>query len=331
MTHALVWVVGEGGLLGSHVRRLLPEEMPACLPWRRPEPRLPWDRPAELETVLNRELSAFLNAAQAGFDAWAILWCAGAGVIQTADTALKLESLTYERFLTSLGAQRSGHGRRVPGLLALASSAGGVYGEYPGGPLTEYTPCGPISEYGRQKLRQEDALRVWSDTTPDVGWLIARFSTLYGPGQNLAKPQGFISHLIRALLFRRPMQVYVPLDTQRDFLYVADGARHFLRCVSYLLPARTPSRVVKIFAAGRSVALSEIVALLRRISKQPVRVLGARSTQRSSHPAKLVFRSVALGEVSPPPAASLAAGVSALYHHEFTLLQRGVLRPPYAA
>jgi UDP-glucose 4-epimerase len=197
--------------------------------------------------------------------------------------------------------------------------------------LTEDTPCHPISGYGREKLRQEGALRAYLDATLHVGWLIGRFSTIYGTGQNLAKPQGFISQMVRTLLFHRPMHVYVPLDTQRDFLYAEDAARHLLRCVTELLSMPTPGRAIKIFATGRSVALSEIVALLRRVAKQPVRILSPPSPQRVFHPAKLVFRSVALDHVRLPPVTNLAAGVAAVYHHQLRLLQRGVLPPPPAA
>jgi len=284
-----------------------------------------------LESAFNRELGAFLDAACTGFDAWAILWCAGAGVIQSGDAALRVESLTFERFLSCLGVRLSRVQKRVPGLIALASSAGAVYGENADGPLSEDTPCHPISEYGRQKLRQEQILRAWSEMVPEVGWLVGRFSTLYGTGQNLAKSQGFISQLIRALLFPRPTQIYVSLDTQRDFLYALDAACYLLRCVAYLLSRPTTERAIKIFATGRSVALSEVVTLLRRISKQPVRVLGARSTLRSSHPGRLSFRSAALSEVDLPPATSLAAGVATVYRDQLILLQRGLLPPPRAA
>ena len=126
------------------------------------------------------------------------------------------------------------------------------------------------------------------------------------------------------------MQVYVPLDTQRDFLFVEDAARHLLHCVAFLLPPAKPGRIVKIFAAGRSVALSEVVALLSHLSKQPVRILGARTAQRNLHPVKLVFRSVALRELPLPPTASLAAGISKVYSHQLRLLQRGVLPPPHS-
>jgi UDP-glucose 4-epimerase len=330
MTRALVWVVGEGGLLGSHVRRLLSEELPQCTAWPRPAPPLPWVRPSRLRDALARELQAFLGAARAGYDAWAILWCAGAGVIQTPAAALEAESLTFEWFLSDLSAHLSGAGTPMPGFLTLASSAGGVYGKY-SGPLAEDTPCQPLSEYGRQKLRQENALRAWSETRPELRWLVGRFSTLYGPGQNLAKPQGFISQLIRALLFRRPMHIYVPLDTQRDFLYVLDAARHLLRCVGYLLSTPAPLRATKIFASGRSVSLSEVVALLGRISKQPIRILGSPGTSASVHPEKLSFRSVALAEVKLPPVTNLVAGVSAMYRDQLVLLQCGLLPPPRLA
>jgi UDP-glucose 4-epimerase len=328
MTRALVWVIGAGGLLGSHVRRRLPEELPRWTAWPHPEPRLPWERPSRLKDAVARELGAFLDVARADYDAWAILWCAGAGVIQTPDAALETESLTFEWFLSNLNARLAGPGRRMRGLVTLASSAGAVYGENPDGPLCEDTPCRPFSVYGRQKLRQENALRAWSPTWPELGWLVGRFSTLYGSGQNLSKPQGLISQLIRALLFRSPMNIYVPLDTQRDFLYVIDAARHLLRCAAHLLSAPAPARATKIFASGRSVSLSEVVALLRRISKQPIRVLGSPGTARGSHPGKLSFRSVALMELDLPPVTSLAAGVSAVYRDQFALLQRGLLPPP---
>lgn len=329
----LVWVIGEGGLLGSHVRSQLSEEMPGGSPWQRSGPRLPWQQPELLEPTLKRELDAFFGSARAGFDAWAILWCAGAGVLQTSAAALSAETATFERFLSNVGVTFAVRGRRVPGVVSLASSAGSVYGIPVDGPLTEDTPCHPISEYGRAKLQQEIALRACFEGIPDVGWLIGRFSTLYGTGQNLAKPQGVISQMVRTLLFHRPLRVYVPLDTQRDFLYARDAACHLLRCLTHLLstPMSTPGRALKIFATGRSVALSEIVALLRRVAKQPVRILTPPSPRRVVQPAKLVFRSVALDHVRLPPATNLAVGVAAVYHHQLCLFQRGLLPPPSAA
>jgi UDP-glucose 4-epimerase len=328
MKRALVWVVGEGGLLGSQVGQLLAREVPEAVAWRRRDRRLPWDQPTLVQRELDREAEAFFRTVGEEFETWAILWCAGAGVIQTPDAALERESLTFERFLVDLGRHVCAARRRIPGLVALASSAGTVYAENIDTPLSEDTPCQPTSGYGRQKLRQENALRIWADTVPEVGWLIGRFSTLYGPGQNLEKPQGFISQLISALLFHRAMHVYVPLDTQRDFLHSADAASHLLRCVAHLLTTKVPGRAIKIFASGRSVSLAEVVALLSRIFRQPVRIVGLSGRPQGIHPGKLRFRSTMLPHVSLSPARSLMVGMSQVYRHQLMCLRQGILPAP---
>ena len=48
--------------------------------------------------------------------------------------------------------------------------------------------------------------------------LVGRIANLYGPGQNLAKPQGLVSQLCLANLTGQPLSIYVSLDTLRDYL-----------------------------------------------------------------------------------------------------------------
>ena len=81
-----------------------------------------------------------------------------------------------------------------------------------------------MSAYGESKLEQERIVRAWSAAT-GVPAAIGRFSNLYGPGQDLTKPQGIISRLVRASLRGEPLLVFVPLDTVRDYLFAADAAR----------------------------------------------------------------------------------------------------------
>src|SRR5262245_34903500 len=71
----------------------------------------------------------------------------------------------------------------------------------------------PASNYGAHKVRMEEALRGWSDLFPNHSCLIGRISSLYGPGQNLNKAEGVISHLSRCLIYHQPVSIYVPLDT----------------------------------------------------------------------------------------------------------------------
>jgi UDP-glucose 4-epimerase len=176
----LARVIGEGGLLGSHLSRHFSKEFPrgACRP--KCQPSLPWDRPAELRERLAEDARSLLKDARTDADAWTIFWCAGAGVVQTPAAALEAESRTFETFLADLGAALDGTAPAVPGGVVLASSAGAVYGESTGDVLTEESPCRPLSAYGREKLRQEEALKAWSSSRPGVRTLVCRYSTLYG-------------------------------------------------------------------------------------------------------------------------------------------------------
>ncbi len=147
-------------------------------------------------------------------------WCAGVGVVGTTAAALAAETASFEHLLLLLRKHLSD----VSGQILLASSAGGVYGDNPAQPLTEDSLCRPISDYGRNKLRQERLLLDWASDRPLVSVLIARISNLYGPGQNMDKPQGLIAHISRSLLHHTPVHVYVSLDTLRDYVFASCGA-----------------------------------------------------------------------------------------------------------
>ena len=321
----LARIVGEGGLLGSHLRRRFSREFPrgACRPpW---DPPLPWNNPALLRDRLASETRSFLEEARAGHEGWALLWCAGAGVVQTAAEALEAESRNFETFLADLGETLSAPGRSLPGCIVLASSAGAVYGESSGDVLTEESPCNPASAYGREKIRQEQALRAWAASHPGVRTLVCRYSTLYGPGQNLRKPQGFISQLTYSLILRKTFKLFVPFDTQRDFVHAADAADSTLRCVSHVMASPPGNPAVKLVVSGRSVSLGEIIAILSRVARQPVRVLSAPSAEMRKHPGKLRYRSVAPPSAPGSGSVGLVAGMYGLYQDYLRQLQRGQL------
>ena len=90
-------------------------------------------------------------------------------------------------------------------------------------PFTELHEARSISAYGDAKLAAERAAAEFAARS-GVNVLTGRISNLYGPGQNLAKPQGLVSHICRAQLSGQPISVYVSLDTVRDYLYVDDAS-----------------------------------------------------------------------------------------------------------
>src|SRR5207244_1238391 len=115
-------------------------------------------------------------------------------------------------------AARADHGR---GALFLASSAS-VYARSAGPPFDENSAPAPGSDYARARLEQERIVAVALDGR--LRHVVGRISTLYGTGQNVTKGQGLISAMCLQTIQRRPIRLFVPPDTLRDFLYADDAA-----------------------------------------------------------------------------------------------------------
>jgi UDP-glucose 4-epimerase len=194
------------------------------------------------------------------------------------------------------------------------SSAGSVYGNAVELPLTEHSPCEPISAYGQVKLEQEAHALKWARETARVSCLVARLSNLYGPGQSLERPIGLIARLSQSLLHRRPLHVYVPLDTLRDYLHVEDAARYLLRCLDRLGRLDHPTSLVKVFAAEQSISIAGVIGIFTRVAKR-------------TPPSRLRFRSLAWTDCAPR-LVDLAVGIREVYQDHLALFQRGRLPAP---
>jgi UDP-glucose 4-epimerase len=108
---------------------------------------------------------------------------------------------------------------RVP--VVYASSAA-VYGDAATVPITETTPCRPLSAYGADKYGCELHARVASHVhgIPTVG---LRFFNVYGPRQDPRSPySGVISIFCERIARGAPIDIYGDGGQTRDFVYVAD-------------------------------------------------------------------------------------------------------------
>jgi UDP-glucose 4-epimerase len=245
---------------------------------------VPWTRPDEAVRAL--ESQARDVASSEG--RWRIIWCAGAGVIGTTQRTLDQEVHTFAAFLDRLTSLPDVV--PAPDAFFLASSAGGIYGGSTAPPFTEATEPAPISPYGEAKLAAEKRLRRFAADS-GVPVVIGRLSNLYGPGQDLSKPQGLVSQLCRAHHERRPLSIFVSLDTARDYLYSDDAARMVTRATDRAAASPPATVVVKILASQRPTTVATLLGELRRLLRhRPLVVLGT-STLATFHARDLRFRS----------------------------------------
>jgi UDP-glucose 4-epimerase len=298
---AVTWVVGAGGLLGQHVRA-------ASQGWVPPAP-IPWHDPAAANEALRHGISALLEHADAR--SWNIAWCAGAGVVATSQEHLDEERLVFSRFLDDL-ADRAGASTR--GAVFLASSAGAVYAGSAQPPFTERSEPRPLAPYGHVKLAMEEHLRAYARAT-GTPVLVGRIANLYGPGQNLSKPQGLVSQLCLTHLTGRPLPIYVSLDTMRDYLYVRDCAA---MVVAALGAVRSPAAadsgdaaVTKILASGRSTTIGALIGESVRLFRRRPRVVLASSPSARGQVRDLRLRSTHWPELDVYARTPLAVGLAA--------------------
>ena len=226
-----------------------------------------WDDPADTHDDLANALAQFLES---DADFLEIYWCAGRAVTSSSESQLETELATFETFIELL-VQLSDADRGRLGVF-LASSVGGAYAAANDPPFTESTPAAPASAYGRTKLRMEQALR---QATAAGGWrtFIARITNLYGPGQDLAKGQGLLSVIVASYVTHRPVSIYVPLDTLRDYIYEDDCADVIDSAVVRVRSEEPGTTVLKIVGAMTALSVGAILGENIRLRRRRAHVI----------------------------------------------------------
>jgi UDP-glucose 4-epimerase len=300
---AVTWVVGARGLLGRQVVRRLRDRRHEVV-----TADIPWHEPDACARALRDGLAELVARSDGG--EWNIAWCAGVGVVASSAELLQEEGETFSRFLRHLGDQQDVGAR---GAFFLASSAGGLYAGSPDRPpFTENSEPRPLAPYGQLKLAMEQRLGALSRAT-GMPALIGRIANLYGPGQNLDKPQGLVSHLCKAHLTGQPLSIYVPLDTLRDYLLVTDCAAMItagLADVRRVARAAGDPVVVKMMASGRGTSIGALIAESTRVFRRRPRIVLGSSPLASVQSRDLRLRSVRWPELDGYARSTLAAGIA---------------------
>jgi UDP-glucose 4-epimerase len=313
----LTWVLGAGGLLGGSVSDA--QRARGDL-WRTAAP-VPWASPEAVAAVA-RATRAFLAAADGR--PWRVAWCAGAAVTDTDAKVLAHEGRLFSSVLDEL--HRGADADR--GSLFVASSAGGVYAGSQGQPFDEDTHPVALSDYGRAKLTLEEQARVFHARS-GVPVLVGRISNLYGPGQNIAKPQGLITQVLRSLLLRRPISIYVSTDTVRDYLFAPDAGRLVVDAMDRLdveTATHGSALKTKVLSSSNEITIGLLVREVARISKRRPLVVYGSSPGAGLQGRHLRLRSRTWPELDRRPWTSYPVGISRTLEGLQEALQSGTLR-----
>ena len=298
------WVIGGTGLLGMALCRVLRRNGTELFC---PAERFNWHSHGELCAQLTAAVQAFASKAEVS-DRWEIYWAAGVGTMGSAQDALAPETRALALVLQLLASEP--RLMAAPGAVAFASSAGAIYAGSHDDVITENTSPAPTTAYAREKLRQEDLISAFALANSRTTALLARISTIYGPGQASGKQQGLLTHIARRILRNQPIQIYVPYDTIRDYIAVDDAA---IEMVSALGITSTNNRTLtKIIASEHPTTIAEIISVFRRIARRSPRIVTSASKLSALYSRRVQFRSVVLPERSRAPKKSLLIGIAQL-------------------
>ena len=298
------WVLGSGGLLGGALCRALRRD---GIELFLPAERFSWVDGHALDGQIAIAVQAFAARLNAN-ESWQIYWAAGVGSMASAQDALAAETHALKQLLQRLEAQP--RLMSAPGAIAFASSAGAIYAGAKDAVITEHTPPAATTAYAREKLLQEDLLKAFVMANQQTEALLARISTIYGPGQAADKQQGLLTHIARRILRNQPIQIYVPYDTIRDYIAVDDAAAAIIRALE--ITSKTPRALVKIVASEHPTTIAEIVSVFKRLARRAPRIVTSASKLSALYSRRVQFRSLALPECAKVPKRSLLVGVAQL-------------------
>ncbi|MBK1694465.1 hypothetical protein CKO09_06890 [Chromatium weissei] len=296
------WVIGSGGLLGSALCRVLQANGTKLF---FPTERFCWNNVSVLKNQISLSVEAFAMQISDS-DQWEIYWSAGIGTMNS-----RVDELVQETNALSLLLHAIQMHPRLSiqyGSVVFASSAGAIYAEASDDVITEESPITPNSNYAREKLVQEDMLRSIILSNSQLTVLIARISTLYGQNSSIGKKQGLISHIARCVIQHKPIHIYVPFDTIRDYINVNDAAA--LIVVTLRFFDKKLGIFTKIIASEKPTSVAEIVSVFRKVAKRSPLVITTASSLGDAYTHRVQFRSIVSPLNSHFSQTSLVIGIS---------------------
>ena len=268
-----VVLLGGGGIVGSGFRGLLQRRGEHV---RRLTPR--WDRP----DALAEDLGATLPAALGGDGPVTVAWAAGVGHVGASPEQMRAEKAGLAALCSAVSGLAPS--RRDQVRVLFASSAGAIFGAHGPREVDEDSEPTPGSEYGEQKLAQEQVLQDLAETS-GCQVLACRISNVYGLASGRLTGRGLVSTAVRATRLRQPLTIYVSPDVRRDFVYNEDVAAVALR----LLDAAAAGFSRALVRDGTTRTVSEVLSVVARVSGRRVPATYAERAETRLQPRVLRF------------------------------------------
>ena len=112
-----------------------------------------------------------------------------------------------------------------------ASSGGAIYGDHPERPTPEKHDAQPISPYGVAKQAFEHYLDLYREQH-GFATVALRFSNVYGPRQMALGEASVIAIFLERLRTGRPATIFGDGSATRDYLFVGDAVRAFVKALT---------------------------------------------------------------------------------------------------
>jgi UDP-glucose 4-epimerase len=282
----VAWVLGSAGLLGAAICRTLRNQGTELFTL---EQRFSWDSAVELPRQMATAVSAFAMRVCTA-DRWEIYWAAGIGTMSSSAESIAPETQAVSVLMNLLQSAPPLLAR--PGFILFASSAGAIYAGSSDDVITEASSQAPTTAYAYEKIKQEDLVRRFVLDNPSTAAVIARISTLYGPGQSAGKRQGLLSHVARSIIRNQPIQIYVPYDTIRDYIDADDAAEIMVDALRST--GQKPRVLTKIVASECPVTIAEIIGVFKRVALRAPKIVRVANRMSSLYSRRVQFRSVVM-------------------------------------
>lgn len=298
-------VFGRGGLIGSSLETSLLKRFGHI----QVQQRIYWEDPNRALAAISKIIKEFFS--EKTDESWIIAWCAGQGSFASKTEDLKNENLYLEAVLEEIS------NSAIPnGVFFYTSSAGAIYTNPRGNVVDENSPSSAANDYGHHKLDQENIVAQFAQRTK-IRSINGRVVSIYGPNQNLQKPQGLISRLCLDTLRHESTDIFVPLGTTRNYLFVTDAAEMIARYIEFVHhqdDGKIENCTTKIFCGSQSYSISSIIQTVNTVSKRKTLIRSRIDPKSLQYPEHFNIQSVVHPDLSRFCSTTLVSGISAVYH-----------------